>query len=171
MRVIGGIIVFLLFIGCGNPNDRELKYVPSDSTTRKPQSKQSNQSKQNTNNTRMTEQQCAINMSKLVLLAQEAERHGGIIRIDDDVDCPTDRQLKETRIAIDQHKQNIYNQRVQQAQEEAEQQEARLRAQANRDVIRRTTILRVGDKCYKCPQDTSPEECSSRKGELTPYDC
>lgn len=155
----------MLFIGCGNPDDRELKYVPSDSTARIQQSKQSKA------NTPMTEQQCAINMSKLVLLAQEAERHGGIIKIGDNVDCPSDRQLQETRIAIDRHKQNTYNRRVQQAIEEDEQEEARIRAQANRDVHRSTTILRAGDKCYRCPQDMSDQECSSRKSELTPYDC
>lgn len=168
------LIMSFIIIGCGNPDERGIKHVAQKPVTTKRANKSEETSPSNNkqmNNKKITKEQCAINMSKLVALAQEADRHGGIVKIDDDVWCPTNRQLQETRDAIERHKQNVFNQRVQASKREDDEEEARIRAQANREVHSSRTRMRIGDKCYECPQGISEQECFSKRNELTPYDC
>lgn len=168
------LIMSFIIIGCGNPDERGIKHISQSPATTKKVNKSERTSSSNNkqmNSKKMTKEQCAINMSKLAILAQEADRHGGIVKIDDDVWCPTNRQLQETRDAIDRHKQNVFNQKVQASKQEDDEEEARIRAQANREVSSSQIRMKIGNECYTCPQGMSEQECFSRRNELTPYNC
>lgn len=96
-----------------------------------------------------TEERCAVNMGKLAILVQEGSRYNVNISVDDDVSCPTQKQLQEVRETIDDQIKKIADadadaERIRVEEEEAERQRraAKIHAEAAKDPLNRQTIPR-----------------------------
>lgn len=92
---------------------------------------------------------CAINMARLAILVQEYAAIGGTMTVDDDVDCPTDKQLQDMRHGIKVGKKHVADENLRKAQERADREEERLREWMGRYDSPAVTF-RMGVKCYIC---------------------
>ena len=138
---IGKIILLLFIVGCGSPEGRDLKYSPQKQKGSKSIShiSQDNRHYIYQSNEQLSDKECAANMAQLLILIQEFKEVGGVVSVGSGVWCPTHAQLQAIRNGIKTQKGHIKIQKAQrlqakidQSKREDDEEEARIRAQANR---------------------------------------
>ena len=113
---------------------------------------------------------CAINMAKLAILVQEYAKIGGKTTIDDDVNCPTDQQLQDMRDGIAEGHRYVAEQENKRVQEQARQDEERVREWVGVRLPPQPFVAVFDDQCYLCTERTL-SECQGKIEQLKKVDC
>ena len=142
---ISKIILLLFIVGCGSPEGRGLKYSPQEQEGSKSKTKRIWQDHSEfylslgkvflhvyQSDEQLPDEQCHANMAQLLILIQEFKKVGGVLSMDSDVWCPTYAQLQAMRDGIKKQKALKLQAKIDQSKREDDEEEARIRAQANR---------------------------------------